>query len=62
MSFSKRILLKISGESLMGNSNYGLDIFDIGSTGGESIEINGITDVYVNETKKAWTNGLREKL
>ena len=26
MSFSKRILLKISGESLMGNSNYGLDI------------------------------------
>ena len=26
MPFSKRILLKISGESLMGNSNYGLDI------------------------------------
>tara|TARA_Y100001970_G_scaffold185679_1_gene225856 strand:+ start:62 stop:769 length:708 start_codon:yes stop_codon:yes gene_type:complete len=26
MSFSKRILLKISGESLMGESNYGLDI------------------------------------
>ncbi len=26
MSFAKRILLKISGESLMGNSNYGLDI------------------------------------
>ena len=26
MSFSKRILLKISGESLMGNSSYGLDI------------------------------------
>ena len=43
-------------------SNYGLDIFDIGSTGGESIEINSITDIYVNETKKAWTNGLREKL
>ena len=43
-------------------SNYSLDIFDIGSTGGESIEINGITDIYVNETKKAWTNGLREKL
>ena len=43
-------------------SNYGLDIFDIGSTGGVSIEINGITDIYVNETKKAWTNGLREKL
>ena len=43
-------------------SNYGLDIFDIGSTGGKSIEINGITDIYVNEIKKAWTNGLREKL
>ena len=26
MAFSKRILLKISGESLMGESNYGLDI------------------------------------
>ena len=26
MSFSKRILLKISGESLMGETNYGLDI------------------------------------
>ena len=26
MFFSKRILLKISGESLMGNSSYGLDI------------------------------------
>ena len=43
-------------------SNYGLDVFDIGSTGGESIQINGITDISVVETKKAWTNGLREKL
>jgi len=43
-------------------SNYGLDVFEIGSTGGESIEINGIMDIYVSETKKAWTNGLREKL
>jgi len=43
-------------------SNYGLDAFEIGSTGGESIQINGITDIYVSETKKAWTNGLREKL
>ena len=43
-------------------SNYCLDVFDIGSTGGKSIEINGLTDIYVNETKKAWTNGLREKL
>ena len=43
-------------------SNYGLDVFEIGSTGGQSIEINNITDIYVSETKKAWTNGLREKL
>jgi len=43
-------------------SNYGLDVFEIGSTGGESIEINGFMDIYVSETKKAWTNGLREKL
>ena len=43
-------------------SNYGLDVFEIGSTGGESIEINGFTDISVSETKKAWTNGLREKL
>jgi phosphoribosylformylglycinamidine synthase len=43
-------------------SNYGLDAFEIGSTGGESIQINGITDIFVSETKKAWTNGLREKL
>ena len=43
-------------------SNYGLDVFEIGSTGGESIQINGITDISVVDTKKAWTNGLREKL
>ena len=43
-------------------SNYGLDAFEIGSTGGESIQINDITGIFVSETKKAWTNGLREKL
>jgi len=43
-------------------SNSGLGVFEIGSTGGESIQINGITDIFVSETKKAWTNGLREKL
>ena len=43
-------------------SNYELDVFEIGSTGGESIQINGITDIFVSEIKKAWTNGLREKL
>jgi hypothetical protein len=39
-----------------------LGVFEIGSTGGESIQINGITDIFVSEIKKAWTNGLREKL
>ena len=43
-------------------SNYGLDAFEIGSTGGQSIEINSITGLTVNKAKKAWTNGLREKL
>jgi len=43
-------------------SNYELDVFEIGSTGGESIQINGITNIVVSETKKAWKNGLREKL
>ena len=43
-------------------SNYELDVFEIGSTGGETIQINGITDIFVSETKKSWTNGLREKL
>jgi len=43
-------------------SNYELGVFEIGSTGGESIQINGITDIFVSEIKKAWTNGLREKL
>jgi phosphoribosylformylglycinamidine synthase len=43
-------------------SNYELDVFEIGSTGRESIQINGIMDIFVGETKKAWTNGLREKL
>ena len=41
---------------------YGLDIFEIGKTGGASIQMNNIIDISVNETKEAWTNGLREKL
>nr|MCS5651138.1 AIR synthase related protein [Candidatus Neomarinimicrobiota bacterium] len=41
---------------------YGLDIFEIGKTGGTSIQMNNIIDISVNETKEAWTNGLREKL
>ena len=43
-------------------SNYELDVFEIGSTGEKSIKINSIINIFVSETKKAWTNGLREKL
>ena len=43
-------------------SNYGLDVFKIGSTGGESIKINGIVDISVSEAKDMWTNGLRKLL
>ena len=43
-------------------SNYGLDVFEIGSTGGRSIEINGIANISVNEAKDMWTNGLRKLL
>ena len=43
-------------------SKYGVDVFQIGSTGGNSIQINGVVDLSVNEAKEAWTNGLREKL
>ncbi|MDP6726526.1 MAG: phosphoribosylformylglycinamidine synthase subunit PurL [Candidatus Marinimicrobia bacterium] len=43
-------------------SNYGLDVFEIGLTGGKSIEINGIANISVNEAKDMWTNGLRKLL
>ncbi len=43
-------------------SNCGLDVFDIGTTGGDSIKINDVVDISVSETKVAWTNGLRDKL
>ena len=42
--------------------NVGLNVFEIGSTGGESIEMNGVVNLSVKETNEAWTNGLREKL
>ena len=43
-------------------SNYGLDVFEIGSTGGRLIEINGIANISVSEAKDIWTNGLRKLL
>ena len=43
-------------------SNYSLDVFNIGSTGGNTIQINDVINISVNKTKEAWTNGLPEKL
>jgi phosphoribosylformylglycinamidine synthase len=41
---------------------YGLEAFEIGSTGGESININEVIDLKVVNALTAWTNGLRDKL
>ncbi len=43
-------------------SNYGLDVFEIGTTGGESININEAVDLAVFNAREAWRNGLRNKL
>ena len=43
-------------------SKYELDAFEIGTTGGSKIQINGVIKISVNKTKEAWTNGLRNKL
>ena len=43
-------------------SNYGLDIFGIGTTDCDTFTINNAVDLSVSEAKKAWANGLREKL
>jgi len=43
-------------------SKYGLDVFKIGSTGGNSIQINEVVKLPVNKAKDLWTNGLRNKL
>ena len=42
--------------------NYGLDVFEIGFTGGEQIKMNGVINLPVVEAKDSWTNGLRKKL
>ena len=43
-------------------SNYALDVFEIGTTGGESIHINEVVDLAVVDAREVWTNGLRDKL
>ena len=43
-------------------SNLGLDVFEVGTTGGIHIKINGNVKLPVEKAKEAWTNGLRDKL
>jgi len=43
-------------------ANYGLDAVQIGSTGGDKIQLNGVVDILASKAKEAWTNGLRNKL
>jgi len=73
LSFSKILFSETGGfvaESCIENvktvrsyfSNYGLDIFEIGTTGDESININKRVDLAVIDASEAWRNGLRDKL
>ena len=43
-------------------SSYGLNVFEIGITGGVLININELVELVVKDAKEAWENGLRDKL
>ena len=43
-------------------SKYGSDVFQIGTTGSNTIQINRVVDIVVSDAKETWANGLREKL
>jgi phosphoribosylformylglycinamidine synthase len=43
-------------------SNFGIEVFKIGYTGGSKIKINNAVDVSVEKAKNKWLNGLRNKL
>ena len=43
-------------------SKYEVGVFEIGTTGSESIEMNDVVNLSVKKTNEAWMNGLREKL
>jgi len=43
-------------------SHVELDVYEIGKTIGNLIQINNVIGLTVNKAKDAWTNGLREKL
>ena len=41
---------------------YESDVFQIGTTGSNTIQINRVVDMVISDAKKTWANGLREKL
>ena len=43
-------------------SNFGVEVFKLGYTGGSKIKINNAVDVSVEKAKNKWLNGLRNKL
>ena len=43
-------------------SNFDLEIYNIGTTGGDLIKINKVINLNVKRAKNSWMNGLREKL
>ena len=59
-------ILEISLENIDGIktifSHVELDVYEIGKTIGNLIQINNVVGLTVNKAKEAWTNGLREKL
>ena len=59
-------ILEISLENVDGIktifSHVALDVYEIGKTIGNLIQINNVVGLTVNKAKEAWTNGLREKL
>lgn len=59
-------ILEISLENVDGIktifSHVELDVYEIGKTVGNLIQINNVVGLTVNKAKEAWTNGLREKL
>ena len=41
---------------------YKLDVYVIGITGGNKIKLNNAINITVDDAKKSWENGLRDKL
>ena len=43
-------------------NQYKLNVYVIGITGGNKIKLNNAINITVDDAKKSWENGLREKL